>query len=228
MDMPARHKRFPSLRWILLAAAAGVLAGFGAVYVGGGAPGNAFPAPAASADPAADAACAAKAGKARAVAAAASGAVAAMLAADPPLSLRGLAFDDPAGKPMTLADRAGRTVLLNLWATWCAPCRAEMPALDRLQAELGGEGFEVVAVNVDTGGAEKPRKFLEEIGVRSLAPYRDATLGVFNDLKARGLVLGLPATFLIDQDGCMVAGMNGPAEWSGADARRLIEAALKQ
>ncbi len=90
-----------------------------------------------------------------------------MLPADPPQSLAKLAFNSPDGKPMTLADRAGKTVLLNLWATWCAPCRAEMPALDALQKEAGDDGFEVIAVNVDTGDDTKPKKFLAETGGRS-------------------------------------------------------------
>lgn len=218
---------FPALRWVLAAAAAGVLAGFVAVYVSGTGSGNAPEPAAAAAQEPADAACATKADAAKALGAAATGAVAAMLAADPPRSFRDLSFDDGAGKRITLAERAGKTVLLNLWATWCAPCRAEMPALDLLQRELGGDRFEVVAVNIDTGGPEKPQRFLEETGVAALARYRDASLGIFNELKARGLVLGLPATFLIDAEGCMLAGMNGPAEWSGADAKRLVEVALK-
>lgn len=229
MSMPeGGRKLFPALRWVLLAAAAGVLAGLAAVYVRAGLPGNAADPPvteAAASDPAADRRCAAKAEAAKALGAAAKGDVAAMLPADPPISLASLAFDDPSAKRITLADRAGKTVLLNLWATWCAPCRAEMPALDRLQAEKGGERFEVIAVNLDTGGPEKPQKFLEETGVHALGRYRDASLGIFEDLKRRGLVLGLPATFLIDGEGCMLAGMNGPAEWAGPDAARLVDAA---
>src|SRR5690606_29760477 len=113
-----------------------------------------------------------------------------------------------------------------LWATWCAPCRAEMPALDALQERMGSEAFEVVAVNVDTGDDAKPKKFLAETGVKSLGYYRDNTLDLFNDLKKRSLALGLPVTLLIDRDGCLLAHMNGPAEWGGADAAKLIEAAL--
>ena len=123
---------------------------------------------------------------------------------------------------------AGKTVLLNLWATWCAPCRAEMPALDTLQKEMGSDAFEVIAVNVDSGDNAKPDKFLEEIGVASLVRYRDPTLGIFNDLKKRGLALGLPVTLLIDDKGCLLAHMNGPAEWSSDDARRVIAAAAKE
>ena len=226
-----KQKRLvPAWRAILLALVAGALAGAVAVYVRGAVSGN-TPAEIASAPevatPAspADAACAAKAESAKTVAAAATGQVAAMLPADPPQSLAAIAFNGPDGKPMTLADRAGKTVLLNLWATWCAPCRAEMPALDALQKDAGSADFEVIAINVDTGDDTKPKKFLEETKVASLAYYRENTLDLFNDLKRRGLALGLPVTLLIDKQGCLLALMNGPAEWSGADAKKLIESA---
>ena len=100
-----------------------------------------------------------------------------------------------------------------------------MPALDALQKEMGSDKFEVVAVNVDTGDDVKPKKFLAETGVDALGYYRDNTLDLFNDLKTRGLALGLPVTLLVDDEGCLLAHMNGPAEWSGPDAKRLIEAA---
>lgn len=241
-----QRKLIPAWRAIAVAMVAGALAGAVAVYVSGGFSGNTPPqattistdsdgkASAVSsptettsaATPAGDV-CVAKAERAKAVAAAATGDVAALLPADPPQSLSALAFNDPDGKPMTLADRAGKTVLLNLWATWCAPCREEMPALDALQKHAGGADFEVMAVNVDTGDDVKPKKFLGETGIASLAYYRDNTLDLFNDLKQRGLALGLPVTLLIDGEGCLLGHMNGPAEWSGADAKRLVEAALK-
>jgi thiol-disulfide isomerase/thioredoxin len=160
------------------------------------------------------------------MAAGAKGEVAALLPADPPVSLSTLAFNGPDAKPMTFQDFSGRTVLLNLWATWCAPCRAEMPALEALQKEKGSDAFEVIAVNVDAGDDVKPKKFLGDIGIEKLGFYRDSTLALFNDIKTRGLALGLPVTMLIDGEGCVVAHMNGPAEWSGADAKRLVDAAL--
>lgn len=220
---------FPAPKLIATAALAGVLAGAVAVYVTGGPSGNTPAETPVATGPAAetDAACLGVADRGKALAGAAVGEVAAMLPADPPQSLKTLAFAGPDGKPMTLADRQGKTLLVNLWATWCAPCRAEMPALDALETEMGGESFEVVAINVDTGDDTKPKKFLEETGVKALGFYRDSTMGVFNDLKKRGLALGLPVTLLVDEQGCLLAHMNGPAEWSGADARRLIETALK-
>ena len=222
--MTERTKLFPAKRWIAIAALAGAMAGAVAVYVSGGETGK-FAAASGSAE---DRVCAAKADKAKRVGDAAVGEVAAMLPADPPQSLSTLAFNDPAGQPMTIADRKGKTVLLNLWATWCAPCREEMPALDALQKEVGDDGFEVVAVNIDTGDDTKPKAFLADTGVASLAHYRDASLGIFNELKSRALALGLPVTLLIDGDGCLLTHMNGPAEWNSADARALIAEARKE
>jgi thiol-disulfide isomerase/thioredoxin len=215
--------KLPATRLIVVAAIAGVVAGGVAVYVRGGHFGNNTGSMAG--DSGADA-CPAKADAAKLVAASAGGDVAAMLAADPPQSMQSLAFNGPDGKAMTLADRAGKTLLVNLWATWCAPCRAEMPALDALQRAKGGAGFEVVAINVDTGDDAKPKKFLADTGVKTLTYYRDASMGAFNMLKEKALALGLPVTLLVDPQGCLVAAMNGPANWSGPDAARLVDAAL--
>ncbi|TPK77408.1 TlpA family protein disulfide reductase [Mesorhizobium sp. B2-4-15] len=219
------NRFFPAPRLILAALVAGVLAGAVAVYVSESRSGNNAPAQVAASN-GNDVACAAKSDRAKKIAAAATGEVAALLPADPPQSMKSLAFKGPDGKPMTIADHAGKTVLLNLWATWCAPCRAEMPALDALQKEKGSDAFQVVAVNVDAGDDVKPKKFLKDTGVQTLGYYRDSTMTLFNDLKARGLALGLPVTMLIDGEGCLIAHMNGPAEWSGPDAKRLIETAL--
>jgi len=226
MSDDKQRKLFPTWRAVTAAVVAGAAAGAVAVYVSGGIAGNTTAAQDVVAVEDAGNACAAKADRAKAVADAATGEVAALLPADPPVSLTALTFNDPAGAPMSIADRSGKTVLLNLWATWCAPCRAEMPALDRLQKQLGSADFEVVAVNIDNGDNVKPDTFLEEVGVASLARYRDPTLGIFNDLKKRGLALGLPVTLLIDDKGCLLAHMNGPAEWSSEDAQRFITAAI--
>lgn len=155
----------------------------------------------------------------------AKGEVASMGIAKSPISIADLAFKDGTGTDMTIADFKGRTVLLNLWATWCAPCRHEMPALDRLQAQLGGDAFKVVAVNIDTGNPEKPKKFLREIKAESLSYYADATMGVFNSLKSRGRAFGMPTTMLVDPNGCEIGTMAGPAEWDSDDAIALIKAA---
>lgn len=212
--MAERTTLFPAKRLIAIAALAGALAGAVAVYVSSGDSGKRASA--------SDRACAAKSQTAQAVGNAATGEVAAMLPADPLQSVADLGFNGPDGKPLTIADFKGKTVLLNLWATWCAPCRAEMPALDALQKEQGAQDFEVVAVNIDTGDDSKPKTFLAETGVQSLAYYRDASLGIFNQTKERALALGLPVTLLIDDEGCLLAHMNGPAEWNSPDAHRLI------
>lgn len=145
-----------------------------------------------------------------------------------PRDLSGLAFTGADGEQTTLADWNGRVVLLNLWATWCPPCRAEMPSLDRLQARLGSKDFEVVAVNLDARDPERPKRFLADIGVAALAHRADPTLGVFKALQKLGLASGLPTTVLVDRSGCELATLAGPAHWDGAAAVALIDAALRR
>ena len=154
------------------------------------------------------------------------GEVAAVNVAKSPLKVPDLAFNDAAGKPLSLASFRGRTVLLNLWATWCVPCRKEMPTLDALQGELGGPRFEVVAVNIDTRDPDKPKAFLKQIGVQKLAYYADPSAKTFQDLKSIGRAFGMPTTLLIDPHGCEIGTIAGPAEWASKDALKLIEAAL--
>ena len=211
------------LRLLGIAALAGMAAGAIGLYVMGAPSGNNTPAATATAD----AACQGREETLARIDPAIGGEVAAMLPAEPSRPLGDLVFDDPDGQPMQLADLSGKTLLVNLWATWCAPCRHEMPALDQLQREMGGETFEVVAINVETGDDAKPKAFLEEIGVDSLAFYRDDTVGLFNELKRRNLAVGLPVTLLIDDEGCLLAHMNGPAEWASDDAKALIRAAQR-
>ncbi|MDJ1159568.1 TlpA disulfide reductase family protein [Chelatococcus sp. SYSU_G07232] len=154
------------------------------------------------------------------------GEVAAVQVAKEPRALPALAFTGPDGKPRTLADFKGKTVLLNLWATWCAPCRKEMPALDALQAKLGAEDFEVVAVNIDTRNLDRPKSWLAEVGVRNLAYYSDPEAKTFQELKAVGKAFGMPTTVLVGKDGCELAHLSGPAEWASDDAVALLRAAL--
>jgi thiol-disulfide isomerase/thioredoxin len=135
-----------------------------------------------------------------------------------------IAFSGADGKKLTLADFKGRNVLLNLWATWCVPCRAEMPALDRLQAKLGGADFEVVAVNIDTSRLDRPKAFLDEAGVKSLNRYADSSADSFEALKVAGKALGLPTSLLIGPDGCELAVMAGPAQWDSDDAAKVVTA----
>ena len=154
------------------------------------------------------------------------GEIAALTVRERPERLPELAFTDASGARKTLADFRGRTVLLNLWATWCVPCRKEMPALGELQAKLGGPAFEVLAINIDTRDAGKPRAWLKEVGVDQLAYYADASAKVFQDLKAANKAIGMPTTLLIDPAGCEIANLAGPAEWASEDALKLIAAAM--
>jgi thiol-disulfide isomerase/thioredoxin len=137
-----------------------------------------------------------------------------------------LAFQDAGGATKTLSDWKGRTVLVNLWATWCIPCRKEMPALDALQEKLGSPQFEVVAVNIDTRNPDKPKAWLADIGAKHLAYYADANAKVFQDLKAVGKAIGMPTTILVDPNGCEIASLAGPAEWASPDGVKLITAAM--
>ena len=152
----------------------------------------------------------------------ATGDLAALQVASEPRRPESFAFERPNGDKATLADFHGRAVLLNLWATWCAPCRAEMPALDRLQAAKGGPGFEVVAVNVDTARLEKRAAFLDSIGVKTLTRYADPSGEAFETLRRDGKALGLPVTLVIDKDGCELASVEGGAKWDSADAQALV------
>jgi thiol-disulfide isomerase/thioredoxin len=152
------------------------------------------------------------------------GEIAALTIAPQPKPLPGLGFDTPEGTKASLADFKGRTVLLNLWATWCVPCRQEMPALERLQGMFGSKDFAVVAVNIDTARLERPKAFLDEIGVKNLKLYTDNTAAAFQTLKQAGKVLGLPTTILIGKDGCEIGTMAGPAQWDSEEALALLNA----
>ena len=177
---------------------------------------------------AADTACAGAAHLAERLAPLARGEVAAFTVADGSQRLPDLAFRDANGTERNLADWRGRTVLLNLWATWCVPCRKEMPALDALEGKLGGPAFEVVAVNIDTRNADKPRVWLNEVGVGRLGYYADPSAKIFQDLKTMGRAGGMPTTLLVDPAGCEIGTIAGPAEWSSEDAVRLVSAALQR
>ncbi len=133
-----------------------------------------------------------------------------------------LRFQDLAGNETGLDAFRGQVVVLNLWATWCAPCREEMPSLDRLQAAFAGEPVRVIALSVDRAGPDRVKAFLDEIGAASLTVYRDPTVKAARTLK----VPGLPATLLIDREGREVGRVLGLARWDGeaalAAVRRLL------
>jgi len=154
------------------------------------------------------------------------GEVAALNPAKNPIEVGSLAFQDGAGMARKLSEWKDKTVLLNLWATWCAPCKKEMPALDELQKKLGGADFEVVAVNIDTRDPQKPKAWLKETGISSLVYFADPTARIFQDLKEKGRAFGMPTTLLVDKNGCEIATLAGPAEWASGDAIKFIEKAL--
>jgi thiol-disulfide isomerase/thioredoxin len=214
-DRPKRLDR--RLALIALGVVAGAASGLAAVYGIGAMQRNPT-----------EAACRPAVELAKRLAPLARGEVAAVGIATDPKRLPALSFTDAEGRPRTLADFQGKTVLLNLWATWCVPCRKEMPALDELQAKLGGADFEVVAVNIDTRDAEKPRAWLKEVGIGRLGYYADTSAKVFQDLKITGRAAGMPTTVLVDPAGCEIGTMSGPAEWASEDAVRLVTAALKR
>jgi thiol-disulfide isomerase/thioredoxin len=154
------------------------------------------------------------------------GEIAALTVARAPFRVPNLTFKDAQGRERRLSDWRGRTVLLNLWATWCVPCRKEMPALDALQAALGSDKFEVVTISIDTREPEKPLAFLKDAGVSHLAYYSDQSAKVFQELKMAGKAFGMPTTLIVDPNGCEIGEMAGPAEWASADGVKLVSAAI--
>jgi thiol-disulfide isomerase/thioredoxin len=138
---------------------------------------------------------------------------------DEPRALPEIHFADDQGHDLTLADFRGRVVLLNIWATWCVPCRKEMSALDRLQAKLGGDDFIVLPLSIDREGGTAVERFYREVGVEKL--------GVYVDPSGRGshtlAIPGVPTTLLIDRQGREVARKMGAAEWDGPEMVSLIQ-----
>lgn len=209
---PAPLRRIP---YVIGAVLVGAVIGFAGVYGFGGLKRYAS----------GDSACAPAVSLSKKIAPLAHGEVAALTMATSPLRLPDLTFQDADGKQKKLSDWRGRTVLVNLWATWCVPCRREMPALDRLQAKLGGKDFQVVAINIDTRDPEKPRNFLKDAKLTRLDFFSDSKAEVFQELKAIGRALGMPTSVLVDGQGCEIATIAGPAEWDSDDAVKLITAA---
>ncbi len=134
-----------------------------------------------------------------------------------------LSFTGADGKPYRLADWRGKTVLLNLWATWCAPCKVEMPSLDRLQAKLGSDAFTVLALSVDRTGAEKPAEFFKGNGISHLAVYNDAESAATSVFR----VSGLPVSVILDKEGREVARLIGPADWDSPAIAAKVEEFIK-
>lgn len=147
-----------------------------------------------------------------------------LTALDTPRREPSLGFIDGDGRPMTLDDFRGRAILLNVWATWCVPCRAEMPALDRLQAKMGAPDFQVVALSIDRQGLAVVEPFYRELGLKSL--------GIYVDRNGRsGTAIntpGIPTTLLIDRGGREIARKVGPAAWDRPEMVARIQEILQR
>jgi thiol-disulfide isomerase/thioredoxin len=150
------------------------------------------------------------------------GKMAAFVAKKTPEPLPDITFQDANGKDVKLSSFKGKTILLNLWATWCGPCREEMPALNRLQEALGSDKFEVVALSLDRKGYDASRKFLDELKADKVKLYADPTAKQGMALK----LLGMPTTILINKDGLEVGRLAGAAEWDSDDAKKLIQSVM--
>lgn len=135
-----------------------------------------------------------------------------------------ISFSPENGAATSLKAWKGRVVLVNLWATWCAPCRKEMPSLAQLQSEMGGPDFEVVAISVDRKGLELSGQFLKDVGATALKLYADPSTEALSQFQA----VGLPASILIDREGREIGRLLGPAEWNSPEAKALIKAAIQE
>jgi thiol-disulfide isomerase/thioredoxin len=147
-----------------------------------------------------------------------------LLTHEAPFTLPEIFFKDSGGRSVTLTDRRGRVVVLNVWATWCSPCREEMPTLDRLQARFDRQDVEVVALSIDRKGLASVQKFFDQIGVKNLAPYIDES---GQASRALGLV-GLPGTLVIGRDGREIGRLLGGAAWDSEATVKFLEARLGQ
>ena len=138
--------------------------------------------------------------------------------------VQAVSFVDGSGEERHVEEWRGKVVLINIWATWCGPCRHEMPALDRLQEQLGGDDFDVLAISLDRSGLELPRAFYAENGISNLALYNEASARIGVNLG----VFGMPTTVLLDREGRLIGRLVGPAEWDAPEAVALIRAAIRQ
>lgn len=141
-----------------------------------------------------------------------------------PVATPDVVFSDLEGSKHRLADFRGQYVLLNFWATWCAPCRKEMPSLDRLQAEMGGEGFSVVTIATGRNNPASIAKFFKDAGVSNLPTYTDPKQKLAREMG----VLGLPISVLLDPEGKEIARLQGDAEWDSDSAKAIVAALLAQ
>ncbi len=133
-------------------------------------------------------------------------------------------FSDEQGLPLTLHDYQGKILLVNFWATWCAPCVYELPALDRLQEKLGGDDFEVLAISIDLQGMERVQPYLKNLGIHTLQPLADPS----NSLARAAGAISLPTTLLLDRRGRELGRITGPAEWDDPEALAFMRHVVEQ
>jgi len=218
-DQPKKR----GLIFFALALILGVGAGVITVYLNGGFDGNGSSETKLAE---AQAACQMSEAQRAALDAAAVGDLAAMRIADKPVPLTEIGFQMPDGTAKQFTD-LNKVLVLNLWATWCGPCREEMPDLANIQKEYGNDNFEVFALNVDRNGGDKPQKFLESINATALNLYLDPANKSFQNFRSKGLVFGLPTTMIVDPKGCVQGVLAGIAHWGSDDAKNLVEVSIK-
>jgi thiol-disulfide isomerase/thioredoxin len=172
--------------------------------------------------------CPARTAQAQIIDAAAVGELAALNGTGEGRGYSDMAFRDESGVELSVADFAGKSLLVNFWASWCVPCREEMPALDAVATQYNSDRFMVLPINIDIGegGLEKAQDFLEEGQFANLPLYADNTFAAFERLKREAVAIGLPATLLLDPEGCELAVLQGPAEWHSDDGKAVIEALI--
>lgn len=172
--------------------------------------------------------CEAQVVKGQKIDAAATGLLAAVLGTGEGRGYADLGFADEAGTPTTIADFAGKRLLVNFWASWCIPCREEMPALQAIADQYNSDTFMVLPINLDVGeeGLAKARKFLEDEGLTHLPLYADSSFDAFKRLQQQAVAVGLPATLLLDEKGCELGVLQGPAAWDSNDGKAVVEALI--
>ena len=209
---PAPTRRLQPKRVLLIALASAAVALVLTLVIG-----NFMPAQATQCDP--------QVVKGQKIDAAAVGALAALTGTGEGRGYSDMGFKDAAGAPTTIGSFAGKKLLVNFWASWCVPCRAEMPALDALATKYNSDSFMVLPINLDVGesGLEKAKKFLADEGLRNLPLYADSTFDAFKRLQQQAGAIGLPATLLLDEKGCELAVLQGPAEWDTPDGHNVID-----